>query len=477
MTEVIAIAMVRNEADIIETWVRYHLAIVDRMVILDNGSADETPDIILAMIKEGLPVTYVFDGDPCYRQDVMTTGLLYAVMAAYKPKYVVPLDADEFIIEADGDQRNVRSTLLESVTLDSIQMIPWRGYVPTDREATGSSSLFRDIQHRRAAEPVPVHKVLLPTAIASNVRLILKQGNHDVVARDNSSIRRRILPSVALAHFPIRSIEQFKAKVVVGWLANMAKPGYVLFDWFTFYSLFAQRHAVGLKELTHLALRKDLESGDPSPSLLCDPIERNVPRMYPPNRAPCAFSDLLSYCEDLSSLVSCSSTVRGATESRTPEECEGSYLQQLQRQDLVTSFHQTGLRPAEAFAILEILGRLTLSADGGGVLAICGRPTGSIAECVAGFAASAGMRVVSHRTDGGSPYDVAFIGAATEYCPSRAMINDCVRMTRKDGWLLFHDIIGSSELREIVEKCISPAAEWVRKGLVKGLFVAQRAIG
>ncbi len=45
------VTMVRNEEDIIETFVRYHSGAVDRMIIVDNGSTDRTPEI-LALIRD-----------------------------------------------------------------------------------------------------------------------------------------------------------------------------------------------------------------------------------------------------------------------------------------------------------------------------------------------------------------------------------------------------------------------------------------
>ena len=44
--KVVSITMVKNESDIIESFVRYYLNVVDEMIILDNGSTDETLKIL-----------------------------------------------------------------------------------------------------------------------------------------------------------------------------------------------------------------------------------------------------------------------------------------------------------------------------------------------------------------------------------------------------------------------------------------------
>lgn len=60
--------MVKNEVDIIESFIRYHLKIFDEMIILDNGSTDETVNIINKLIYEGLPLILIHDKDDIYNQ-------------------------------------------------------------------------------------------------------------------------------------------------------------------------------------------------------------------------------------------------------------------------------------------------------------------------------------------------------------------------------------------------------------------------
>lgn len=100
---IFTVSMVKNEADIIETFVRYHLAIVDGMAILDNCSTDGTTQILEKLAQEGLPVYLVKDTDTAYRQAEKTTKLLYDTIEQYHPDVVIPLDSDEFIFAPDGD--------------------------------------------------------------------------------------------------------------------------------------------------------------------------------------------------------------------------------------------------------------------------------------------------------------------------------------------------------------------------------------
>ena len=61
--KLISITTIKNEADIIESFVRYHANIFDLMIILNNGSTDDTDDILDKLISEGLPIVTLMDTD------------------------------------------------------------------------------------------------------------------------------------------------------------------------------------------------------------------------------------------------------------------------------------------------------------------------------------------------------------------------------------------------------------------------------
>ena len=79
--------MVKNEVDIIETFIRYHISILDGMVILDNGSTDGTVEVINNLIKEGLPIYLLFDDNPSFDQSVMKTKKIKKKINKKKQKY------------------------------------------------------------------------------------------------------------------------------------------------------------------------------------------------------------------------------------------------------------------------------------------------------------------------------------------------------------------------------------------------------
>ena len=73
----VAITCVKNEIDIVEAFVRHTLALVDHLVVLDNGSQDGTGDVLQALAKEGLPLEIVEDGSPGQYQPQRMTRLMH----------------------------------------------------------------------------------------------------------------------------------------------------------------------------------------------------------------------------------------------------------------------------------------------------------------------------------------------------------------------------------------------------------------
>ena len=64
----IGIAMVRNEADIIEAFVRHNLTVLDALVVVDHGSLDGTGEILALLQREGLPLRVMRDASPGFFQ-------------------------------------------------------------------------------------------------------------------------------------------------------------------------------------------------------------------------------------------------------------------------------------------------------------------------------------------------------------------------------------------------------------------------
>ena len=109
--KIVSISIVKNESDIIESFVRYNLNIIDEMIILDNGSSDDTLKILNQLKEENLPITILIDDDKYYEQVEKTNELLYKAIFNHGADIVCPLDADEFISSDIGHPKEIISTL------------------------------------------------------------------------------------------------------------------------------------------------------------------------------------------------------------------------------------------------------------------------------------------------------------------------------------------------------------------------------
>jgi glycosyltransferase involved in cell wall biosynthesis len=54
--KLVAVCRVRNEVDIVEAFVRHHCAYFHKLIVLDDGSTDQTLQVLRALQADGLPV-------------------------------------------------------------------------------------------------------------------------------------------------------------------------------------------------------------------------------------------------------------------------------------------------------------------------------------------------------------------------------------------------------------------------------------
>lgn len=212
-----AISMVRNEADIIESFVRHTLSFADHLFICDHNSTDNTPQILDCLIAEGLPVSVVPLPDIIgYEQAEITTMLM---QAAFEMDFslVIPIDADEFLLP-DADSIKLRP-FLEELPTDYYYYLPWINYRLLDENTP--FKLPRNCL--REPESQAGSKIIVGIDFYQQTNCTISQGNHNTRSLNGEIIPGILLTGIHMAHFYFRSAEQMCSKNLVGWLSNVCK--------------------------------------------------------------------------------------------------------------------------------------------------------------------------------------------------------------------------------------------------------------
>jgi Glycosyl transferase family 2 len=276
--QALAIAMVKNEADLVEAFVRHNLHYVDLLVVIDNASTDGTREILEALRREGLPLL-VYD-DPVFGhfQSEKVTHVYRKVAPVFNPELVFLLDADEFIRAPD------RATLeagLRSLAPGSVALLPWQTHMPAldvsadqaMREPLAAMSL------RRRQEQPCYHKAVIRRRAEDDAQLVIEQGNHGVHLEGGRPLPASRLAGVCLSHYPVRSVAQVSAKVINGWLAIVARRrGRVTqgeaFQWKLLYDRIVGGEELDPSTLLEIAMayaQQERSPRDPAQELVQDP--------------------------------------------------------------------------------------------------------------------------------------------------------------------------------------------------------------
>ncbi len=240
MAKVYGAAMVRNEADIIEAFVRHNLTVLDGLAVVDHGSFDGTSEILAALVAEGVPVVVARDDSTGHHQGDVMTRLVRDVLARTPADFVCALDADEFL---KVRSRPLLDRVLQQLPPGMHAVIEWHTYVPDFAAANPEGDVRKCIAgaRRLAQERHDLYKVVVARDFLRTGDALIGSGNHLVVpspaaiAVGQSNPHAKLAPEVlALAHLPVRSCDQFTAKIAIGWLATLAThaaPANAAFHW------------------------------------------------------------------------------------------------------------------------------------------------------------------------------------------------------------------------------------------------------
>ena len=250
MNKIAAITMVKNEADIIESFARHTLTFADILLVADHKSTDDTRNILTKLQDEGLPLkieTVTTDG---HIQSEVMTKLMRRAIAEESADIIVALDADEFLLHEKGGSTLLRQTLQELAT-DKVYYVRWFNCdLVKPEECSEKYLLSRPCRIDKKEKLLP--KVIVGATIAQEKRLCILQGNHYAEPEKDFAEKGKFyvndvaatkLPDVYYAHFPCRSKAQLASKSLCMWLTNAvrySKYAYVAQSYRDYFDDFVQ---------------------------------------------------------------------------------------------------------------------------------------------------------------------------------------------------------------------------------------------
>jgi hypothetical protein len=198
--------LVRDEIDIVDEFLRYHLELgVDHVIATDHMSADGTQDVLARYEREGR-LHLLRETSPTFRQADWVTRMARLAATDFGAQWVINADVDEFWWPRDGSLREVLDSVPPRFGL--VHGL-WRHFVlrPEDDEA-----FFERMVVRRApsvdetSSYVPAFKV----AHRADPHVFVGRGNHKAFGSRLVPLRDWV--PFEVLHFPVRTTAQLERK-------------------------------------------------------------------------------------------------------------------------------------------------------------------------------------------------------------------------------------------------------------------------
>jgi hypothetical protein len=217
------VAMVRDEADIIEPFVRTNLALLDVLYVMIHRSSDGTREILQALYREGLQIRLMEIQEEAYRQEHHTNFAVRVALREERADFAFPIDADEFVRARD---RASLEAALAALPAGTPGVMPWINYAPTAQDRASPNPLAR-LERRVRMSPIRALELEYCKVVVGpwfndlpDGRIL--EGAH-VVFDGPRQIPVQVLEGVTMCHYPVRSGEHLAQKAVLGWLAHLLR--------------------------------------------------------------------------------------------------------------------------------------------------------------------------------------------------------------------------------------------------------------
>ena len=202
----------RDEADILESMLRFHLAQgVDRIIATDNGSVDGSLEILQRFERRG-QLTLLQEAEQTHDQAVWVTRMA-RMAAAMGADWVINSDADEFWWPQQGNLNSTLAQLPESV---EGLLVERTNFLPPPRDGQDQRPFYQRQTLRERVSCNSLGAPLPPKLIhRAHPGVEITDGNHGA-KRNGTSIAGIKSSAIEILHVPIRSYPQLERKIRQG---------------------------------------------------------------------------------------------------------------------------------------------------------------------------------------------------------------------------------------------------------------------
>ncbi len=199
--------LVRDEADVVDAQLRFHLENgVDFVIATDDRSVDGTTDILRSYERDGRLRLIRRSGDGL-EQSAVVSGMARLAATEFGADWVINSDADEFWWPRDGELHEVLASVPRQY--GAVRGAGRHFVLRPD----GDEPFYERMRWRRkpSGDPSSPYQVGVKTAHRADPSVVVSYGNHNAYGRRLTPLREW-LPFEVL-HFPLRTRAQVERKV------------------------------------------------------------------------------------------------------------------------------------------------------------------------------------------------------------------------------------------------------------------------
>ncbi|HUP32095.1 MAG TPA: glycosyltransferase family 2 protein [Gaiellaceae bacterium] len=205
--------LVRDEADIVDAQIAFHLAAgVDVVVATDNRSDDGTTDVLERYARDGHLHLIREPGDDL-RQSEWVTRMARVAATELGADWILNTDADEFWWPRGSDFRELLSSVPHRY---GVVRGAWRNFVPRPDDDRFFAERMTARLCRPSFHPHPL-SIHFKSAHRAAADVRVGRGNHEAFGTGLVALRGWF--PIEILHFPVRSLEHCMRKYVTQFVA------------------------------------------------------------------------------------------------------------------------------------------------------------------------------------------------------------------------------------------------------------------